>query len=158
MAHAHPHHHGHDHGASVSRKLVIASSANAAFVVVELAVGFYANSLALIGDALHNFTDVVALLLALLAVRLERRPATSEKTYGYQRAGILAAFANAATLVALTAFLFVEAFRRLGAPHAVDSALMLATAAVAVVLNGGAMLLLRADGKDDVNIRSAVLH
>lgn len=157
MAHAH-HHHGHDHGASVSRKLVIASSANAAFVVIELAIGFYANSLSLIGDALHNFTDVVALLLALLAVRLERRPATSEKTYGYQRAGILAAFANAATLVALTAFLFVEAFQRLSTPHAVNSTLMLATAAVAMVLNSGAMLLLRADGKDDVNIRSAVLH
>jgi cobalt-zinc-cadmium efflux system protein len=73
-------------------------------------------------------------------------------------AGILAAFANAATLVALTAFLFVEAFQRLSTPHAVNSTLMLATAAVAVVLNGGAMLLLRADGKDDVNIRSAVLH
>lgn len=158
---AHAHHHPHpvsSRGASVSRRLVIASSANAMFVVVELAAGLYAGSLSLVGDALHNFTDVVALLLALVAVRLERRPATSAKSYGYQRAGILAAFANAGALVALTLFLFYEAFQRLHATHAVDSTLMLVTATVAVAINGGAMLLLRADGKDDVNIRSAVLH
>lgn len=160
MAHAHHHHHPHALSArgGVSRRLVIASAANAIFVVVELAAGFYAGSLSLVGDALHNFTDVVALLLALVAVRLERRPATSEKSYGYQRAGILAAFANAGALVAMTLFLFYEGFQRLHATHAINSTLMLVTATVAVVINGSAMLLLRADGKDDVNIRSAVLH
>jgi cobalt-zinc-cadmium efflux system protein len=158
MAHDHHHGHAHRHAENLSRKLIIATGANAFFVVVELVMGFTAGSLALIGDALHNFTDVVALLLALFAVRLARRPPTTEKSYGYHRAGILAAFVNAGVLVGLTLFLFVEAFQRLSAPHDVDNTLMLITAAVAVLINGGAMLLLRADGRDDVNIRSAVMH
>ena len=156
MPHSH-HHHPHA-DSNVSRKLTIASAANAAFVVIELAVGVYAGSLALVGDALHNFTDVMALLLALVAVRIEKRPATHEKTYGYQRAGILAAFVNGAALIGFTVYLFYEAIQRLRTPHDVDSLLMLGTAAVAVVLNGSTMLLLRREGKDDVNIRSAVVH
>src|SRR6266576_1453530 len=104
----HHHHHG-----TVSRKLVIASIATALFVAVEIVVGIRANSLALVGDALHNVTDTLALLLALFAVRLERRPATSAKSYGYHRAGVVAAFINAGTLVAFTIFIFVEAIDRL---------------------------------------------
>ena len=154
------HHHSHDHPhpQSVSRKLVIAASATFLFVLVEAAIGFFAGSLALVGDSLHNFTDTVALLLALLAVRMERRPATTAKTYGYQRAGILAAFINAGTLVGFTVFIFIEAFERFRTPQAVDSRLMLATAAVAVVLNAAITFALRREGKHDVNIRSAVVH
>ncbi|MGZ4777896.1 MAG: cation diffusion facilitator family transporter, partial [Thermoanaerobaculia bacterium] len=83
----------------MSRKLLIASILTALFVVVELLAGWYAHSLALIGDAFHNVTDALALIIALIAVRLEQRPATEEKSFGYQRAGILAAFVNAGTLV-----------------------------------------------------------
>ena len=153
---AHDHHHG-SRGA-VSRKLLIASIATAIFVVVEIVAGIRANSLALIGDALHNVTDTLALLLAMFAVRLERRPATSAKSYGWHRAGVLAAFINAGALAAFTIFLFVEAAQRLRAPAAVNSTAMLITASAALLLNGSITLWLRAHGRDDLNIRGAVLH
>jgi cobalt-zinc-cadmium efflux system protein len=153
MAHRHDHDHSH-----VSRKLVIASVATIAFVVIEVAVGFWAHSLSLIGDAIHNFTDTLALVLALVAVRLERRPGTAEKSYGYHRAGVLTAFVNAGALVALTIYIFWEAVARLRAPHAVDSRAMLITAAAALVLNSAITMWLREAGRHDLNIRSAVLH
>src|SRR5438128_2322090 len=149
--------HHHDHSA-VSRKLVIASIATIAFVVVESAVGMWAHSLALIGDAIHNFTDTLALLLALVGVLMERRPATAAKSYGYQRAGVLTAFVNAGALVALTMYIFWEAVARLRAPQPVDSRAMLVTAAVALVLNSAITLWLREAGRHDINIHSAMLH
>jgi len=150
----------HDHapGASVSRKLIVASSATFAFVLVELSVGILANSLALIGDAFHNFTDTLALLLALLAVRLERRPANAVKSYGYQRAGVVAAFVNAGTLAAFTLFIFIEAIARLRVPKPVNAQWMLITAIVAVALNAWITVWLRREGRSDLNIHSAVLH
>jgi cobalt-zinc-cadmium efflux system protein len=152
------HGHDHDHSQHVSRKLVIATIATLVFVFVEVAVGFFGHSLALVGDALHNFTDTLALLLAWFAVRLERRPATSSKSYGYQRAGILSAFINAGTLVAFTVFIFVEAVERLRKPAAVNTTSMLITAAIALLLNTWITLSLHREGKHDVNIRSAVIH
>src|SRR6202163_5174811 len=112
--------HAHTSG-DVSHKLFIASAITFLFTIAQLPVGIWANSLALIGDALHNFTDVLALLLAFSAVHLERRPATAEKSYGYQRAGVIAAFINAATLAAFTIFIFFEAIRRLSMPKAVNT-------------------------------------
>ena len=153
--HSHAHH---SPSAGVSRKLIIASCATLSFVVIELTVGIKAHSLALVGDAFHNFTDTLALLLALFAIRLERRPATSAKSYGYHRAGVLAAFINAGVLVALTIFLFIESADRLQHPAAVDSQAMLLTAIVAVVLNGAITLSLRSEGKHDLNVRGAALH
>ena len=146
------------HHVQVSRKLLLASIATFAFVIVELGIGVVANSLALIGDALHNFTDTLALLLALFAVRLEKKPATAEKSYGYHRAGVVTAFINAGTLVALTIYIFVEAIHRLRTEHAVDARWMMITAAVAVLLNTAITLALRDEGRHDLNIRSAVLH
>src|SRR5436305_509364 len=150
--------HHHDHHSQTSHKLIAASVATILFVVLETGVGVWAQSLALIGDAIHNFTDTLALLLAFLAVRLERRPATAAKSYGYQRAGVLTAFVNAGALVALTIYLFWEAIARLRAPQTVDSRAMLITAAVALVLNSAITLWLREAGRHDINIRSAVLH
>jgi cobalt-zinc-cadmium efflux system protein len=159
MAHDHKHHHHHPpHDGNVSRKLVIATIATGLFVVIEAVIGFRSNSLALVGDALHNFTDALALLLALAAVRFEKRPANPGKSYGYHRAGVLAAFINAGTLAAFTIYIFVEAFQRLRAPEAVNSLAMLVTAAIALVLNGSITWSLHNEGKDDLNIRSAVLH
>ncbi|HEX2120607.1 MAG TPA: cation diffusion facilitator family transporter, partial [Thermoanaerobaculia bacterium] len=135
MAHAHPHSHHHHHHDSVSRKLTIATTANALVVVAEIAAGLYAGSLALLGDALHNLTDAGALVIALIAVRLERRPPTTAKSFGYQRAGILAAFINAGLLVAFTFFIFTEAYERLQNPQAVQTTTMLIAAAVALIVN-----------------------
>ena len=157
MAHDHDHLH-HGHHAAVSRKLTIATVATLLFVVVQLVVGYAANSLAVISDAVHNFTDGIALVLALIAVRLERRPATDEKSYGYHRAGILAAFVNAALLVAFTFYIFVEAVERFRAPAPVNDIAMILVAAGGIALNVAITVSLRREGKEDVNIRGAVAH
>src|SRR5215210_6209204 len=154
MAHAHHHHHHHD----VTRKLTLATAANLLVVVAELTVGAWSGSLGLIGDALHNLTDALALVIALIAVRLEKRAPTTEKSFGYQRAGILAAFINAAMLVAFTFLIFREAYARLRAPHPVQTSLMLVTAAVALLVNGLTALSLRQESRHDVNIRGAFVH
>lgn len=158
MGHHHHHHHSAAELPSLSRKLLIATIATMLFVIVELFAGWMANSLALIGDAVHNFTDTLALALALIAVRVERRPATPSKTYGYHRAGVLAAFINSGTLAAFTIFIFWEALQRLRTPEVVNSRMMLIVAAIAFVLNATITWSLRREGHDDLNIRSAMLH
>ena len=158
--HSHDHAHaGHDHSSpTVTRKLTFAAAATFLFVVLEMAIGAWSGSLALISDSIHNLTDTAALLLALFALLMERRPATHAKTYGYQKAGILAAFINSAALAAFTLFIFWEAVVRLRHPEPVNSGAMLITAAFAIVLNGGITMLLHGHGRDDINIRSAVIH
>jgi len=152
------HHHHHHASLAISRKLTIAAIANAVIVIAELVVGFASGSLSLIGDALHNLTDAAALVLTLIAVRLERRPATTAKTYGYQRAGVLAAFVNSAVLLALTGMVAKEAIERLRTPHAVETSAMFITAAIAMLINAATAMSLRRDGRSDVNIRSAMIH
>lgn len=159
MAHAHHGHaHHHHHAANVSRKLTIATIANVLVVVTEIGIGIYAGSLALVGDALHNLTDAGALVIALVAVRLERRTPTAAKSFGYQRAGILAAFINAGLLAAFALFIFRESWTRLHAPQEIHTSAMMIMAAIALFVNGATALSLREDGRDDVNIRGAVLH
>jgi cobalt-zinc-cadmium efflux system protein len=153
MAHDHHHHH-----ASVSRKLTIATAANVLVVLAEIFIGIYAGSLALVGDALHNLTDVAALLIALVAVRLERRTPTREKSFGYQRAGILAAFVNAGLLVAFTLFLFRESWSRLQTPHAVETSAMLIMATIALLVNAATALSIHHESREDVNVRGAFVH
>lgn len=152
------HQHTHSPTSSVSRKLVAGAILTTLFVAVQAGAGYFSGSLALVSDSIHNLTDSVALVLALLAVRLERRPPTQEKTFGYHRAGILAAFVNAATLTALTIFIFVEAIDRFRHPQPVNAVTMIAVSIVAIALNLGITLSLRQEGKHDVNIRAAVVH
>jgi cobalt-zinc-cadmium efflux system protein len=162
MAHDHHGHHHHhrpaESGPGVSTKLAISTIATFLLVLIEVWIGLYASSLALVGDALHNLTDTLALLLALFAVRLERKPPTTAKSYGYHRAGVLAAFINAGTLVAFTLFIFAEAAHRFQQPHNVSSTPMLVTAIAALLLNAAITLWLLGDGKHDLNIRGAVVH
>src|SRR5687768_13802916 len=146
------------HRAALSRKLGIATALTLLFFGVELGIGIYANSLALIGDAFHNVTDAIALLLAMFVIHLERRPPTRGKTYGYQKAGILAAFVNAAMLVGITAYLLLEAWDRFRQPETVDSFWMLIAAGLALIMNGTITMWLRREGRRDVNVRSAVIH
>ncbi len=154
--------HGHDHSGAVARglslKLLVSTVATLLFVALEFAVGIWANALALIGDGFHNLTDAVALVLALFVVWVERRPATPSKSFGYQRAGILAAFVNAGVLVAFTLYLFVEAWHRLRHPEPVQSGSMIVVAAVGILLNVGISVWLRQESRDDLNIRAAVIH
>lgn len=159
MAHHHPHHgHGHDHSHAVSRKLTIATGANLLVVIAELIAGYMAGSLALIGDALHNLTDSLALVIALVAVRLERRAPTTEKSFGYRRAGVLAAFINSGILMTFTLLLFKEAVERLREPHAVQPTLMLVIAGAALLVNTATAISIRHDSRGDVNLRGAFVH
>ncbi len=128
------------------------------FVVVEVATGLQAHSLALLSDAGHNFTDALALLLAWFGFYLQSKPADETKTYGYHRAGVLSAFVNALTLVGLSAWIFYESIGRLRQPETVHEWVMLAVAALGLLLNGGIMLALRGASRHDINIRSAFVH
>jgi cobalt-zinc-cadmium efflux system protein len=153
--HAHAGHHRHETGPS--RVLKFSLLLTLAYIVLLLIAGVRAHSLALLSEAGHNASDFLALLLSLIAVYLQARPPTSTKTYGYDRAGVLAAFINAAALVVLAFFIFYEAFKRMQAPVAVHPGTIMWVAATGVVMNGViAWLLYRASR--DVNIRSAFLH
>ena len=132
--------------------------ATTAFVLVELIAGLQAHSLALLSDAGHNFTDALALGLAWAAFYLQSKPADETKTYGYHRAGVLAAFINALTLVALSVWILYESVLRLRAPEPVNDTIMMAVAGLGLVLNGSIMLALRAASRNDINVRSAFVH
>src|SRR6267154_6889404 len=154
-------HASHGGGERTSRVLRVSLVVTAAYIVLLVAAGIRAHSLALLSEAGHNLSDFLALLLSLVAVYLQSRPANSTKTYGYHRAGVLAALVNAVSLVAVAFFIFYEAFRRLQRPEAVQASVMMWVAAAGVVMNGViALLLYRSGGRSggDVNIRSALLH
>lgn len=127
------------------------------YIVLLVVAGIRAHSLALLSEAGHNLSDFLALLLSLAAVYLEGRPPSATKTYGYRRAGVLAALVNSLTLVLVAFFIFYEAFKRLQNPGKVHAGTMIWVAAAGVVMNGAIALLLWRSGRD-VNIRSAVLH
>ena len=153
--------HVHVHsGSGPKRVLKISLVVTAAYIVLLVVAGFRAHSLALLSEAGHNLSDFLALLLSLVAVYLQSRPASSTKTYGYHRAGVLAALVNAVSLVAVSCFIFYEAFRRLQHPVHVQASVMMWVAAAGVVMNGVIALMLyrSAERGGDVNIRSALLH
>jgi cobalt-zinc-cadmium efflux system protein len=127
-------------------------------VAAEILAGIQAHSLALVSDAGHNFTDALALLLAWFGFYLETKPADEIKTYGYHRAGVLSAFVNALTLLALSAWIFYESALRLRHPPAVHEGVMMAVAALGLVLNGGIMWALQSASRHDLNVRSAFVH
>jgi cobalt-zinc-cadmium efflux system protein len=152
------HSHSHAHVSGTGRILWWSLLATFGFVGLEVVAGIRAHSLALISDAGHNFTDGLALLLAWFGFYLQSRPANEVKTYGYQRAGVLTAFVNALTLVALAGWIFYESWQRLWHPQAVNQNVMMLVAAGGMVLNGGIMWGLRAARQNDINIRSAFVH
>lgn len=131
--------------------------ATLAYVVVTLVAGLRAHSLALLSEAGHNASDFLALLLSFVAVYFQTRPADHARTFGYQRAGVLAAFVNAATLIFISIWIAVEAIHRLYAPVAVHPRTMMIVAAAGVVMNGVIAALLWGVARD-VNMRSAFLH
>jgi cobalt-zinc-cadmium efflux system protein len=132
--------------------------ATSTFVAIELVAGLKAGSLALLSDAGHNFTDALALGLAWAGFYLQSKPADETKTYGYHRAGVLSAFVNALTLVALSVWILYESVIRLRAPEPVNETIMMVVAGLGLVMNGGIMLALKAASRDDINIRSAFVH
>ena len=154
MAHSHHHHDPHATG----RVLAISLAATVVFVVIELWTGVWSGSLALISDAGHNFTDALALLLAMFGVWLQDRPADERKTYGYHRGGVLAAFVNALVLVLLSGYLLWESYERLRSPQAVHEGTMMVVAGLGLALNAGILLGLRRTDSHDLNVRAASVH
>jgi cobalt-zinc-cadmium efflux system protein len=131
--------------------------ATLAYIVLTVVAGIQARSLALLSEAGHNVSDFLALLLSSVAVYVQMRPPTSRKTFGYQRAGVLAAFVNALSLVALSFYLMYEAAHRLYAPQVVEADVMMLVAGAGVIMNAAIAYALFRTSRD-VNIRSAFLH
>jgi cobalt-zinc-cadmium efflux system protein len=140
-----------------TRRLAISLAMNAGLVVAQVALGLVARSTGLLADAGHNLTDVGALVLSMVAVRLALRPPSAERSFGNHRATILAALANASLIAVVTALIVVGSVHRLGHPEHVRAGLVVVVASLGLVVNGVAALVLR-DGSSDLNMRSAVLH
>ena len=166
--HAHDHDHGHSHGLGghshvslpaegMTLALGAAVVATFALVAVELLAGYAGHSIALVSDAVHNLTDVPTLVLSWLAMRWAAKPPTPQKTYGYHRAGILAAFVNAMLLTLVSLGLIYESVLRLRTPVEVKTGLMLWVSVFALLINGGITLAL-SSSRRDLNLRSVWIH
>ena len=172
-SHAHAHSHGHSHSNSghahdgghaghahppmQASVLAWAMAATLGLVIAEIFGGLLGRSVALLNDAVHNLSDVPALGISWLAMRWAQRPADSEKTYGYRRAGVLAAFTNAVLLILLAFWLGWESVERLRAPVNVIESWMIWTSVAALAVNGGITLAL-VRGRNDLNLRSILVH
>jgi cobalt-zinc-cadmium efflux system protein len=154
----HSHVHFKDLTKQTGSRMALSLAITLIFVFVEVAAGFFSNSLALLTDAAHNFTDVLALALAWWALRLTTQPASHQKTYGYHRAGILAALVNSTTLVIIALGIFYEAYRRFTDPPEVQADVLIGVGLVAVLINVVTALLVRRGAESDLNIRAAFLH
>jgi cobalt-zinc-cadmium efflux system protein len=151
MSHTHSH-------AAAGRVLGLSIGLTLLFVVGEAVAGWWAGSLGLLSDAGHNFADALALVFSWYAVRIARRPADARRTFGYHRAGILAALANAVSLVVLALLIFWEAAHRLTSPQPVQGPVMIGVAGAAVLVNGTISIWLHGEARHDLNLRSAYLH
>jgi cobalt-zinc-cadmium efflux system protein len=162
LSHEHRHgpshdHHGHAHPVMQPSVLAWAIAATLALVIAEVFGGILGRSVALLNDAVHNLSDVPALGLSWLAMRWAQRPADSDRTYGYHRAGTLAAFTNAVVLVFLSLWLAYEAIERLRSPVQAVESWMICTSVAALLVNGGITLAL-VRGRADLNLRSILVH
>lgn len=158
MSHNHTHSHGHNHPQPNLHRLKLVFGINLFFLTVEVIGGLLTNSMALLSDAGHMLTDVLALLIAIIAAKLAQRPPTPQKTFGLLRAEVLGAFLNGASLVLVVGVIFSEAVRRLSAPPEILSGWMLPVAVAGLIANGLSVWLLHADRKRNVNMEGAFLH
>jgi cobalt-zinc-cadmium efflux system protein len=156
-SHVHGSEHGHAHPPMRASVLGWAMVATLGLVVAEVFGGFLGRSVALLNDAVHNLSDVPALGISWLAMWLAQRPADSDRTYGYHRAGTLAAFTNAILLILLSLWLGYEAIERLRTPETVVESWMIWTSLAALLVNGGITLAL-VRGHSDLNLRSILVH
>lgn len=154
----HTHSHVGDLAEQTTKRLALSLSLTAAFVIVEIIAGIFGNSLALLTDAAHNFTDVVALGLSWYALRIAAKPANAGKTFGYHRVGILVALVNSTTLILIAFGIFYEAWKRLLAPPVIDSGILIGVGAVAFLVNAGTAWLVHKGSEHDLNLRSTFLH
>ncbi|MBP5365702.1 MAG: cation transporter [Bacteroidales bacterium] len=157
--HSHHHHHHHDSRLkSLNAIFVIGIVLNALFVAVEAAVGLWTDSLSLLSDAGHNLSDVFSLVLAMLAFKLAKVPATKKYTYGYRKSTILISLLNAVILLVAVGVIVVESIGKIFAPAPIDGNAVSITAGIGIVVNGLTAILLLKSQKNDLNVRGAFLH
>jgi len=151
------HHHHHHHDVKGLR-LLITIFLNVIITLSQIIGGIYSGSLALLSDALHNFSDVMTLVITYVANRMARRSPTHGKTFGYKRAEIIAALFNASVLVGTGIFLIIEAAQRVVKPEPVDSTIVIVLALLGIVFNAASLLLIKEDAHHNMNIKAAYLH
>src|SRR6185436_12950342 len=157
-SYTHSHSHFGDLAHQTTRRLALSLVLTLAFVIIEIIAGFISNSLALLTDAAHNFTDVIALGLSWYALRISTQPAHAGKTYGYHRVGILVALVNSTTLILISIGIFYEAYHRFLAPPEVDAPILIGVGTVAFIINAVTAWLVQKGSDHDLNLRSAFVH
>ncbi len=157
MSHS-DHHHHHSHNIVNEKNLIITMFLNFLITVVELIGGILSGSLSLISDALHNFSDGIAVIITFIAIRLSNKPKTFKHTFGFKRAEIIAAVINAATLIIISIYLIKEAIIRFYEPNFIEGTLMIIVASIGFIANSIGTFLLNKGKKDNINIKAAYLH
>lgn len=159
MSHEHSHQHNHAINAeSLNKAFIIGIVLNLAFVVIEFAAGFWFDSLALLSDAGHNLSDVVSLVLALLAFRLAKVKANERYTYGYKKSTILVSLLNAVILLVAVGAIVIESIHKLNNPAVVPGGAIAWVAGVGVLINAFTAFLFMKDKEKDLNVKGAYLH
>lgn len=159
MGHHHSHNHsGHHHPDLKGRNLIISILLNILITLSQVVGGLISGSLSLLSDALHNFSDVLSLIVSYIANLLAKKPSSNNKTFGYKRAEIIAAFVNAATLMVVAIILILEAIERFQNPQEVESNLVIWLSLLGIAANGFSVLLLKRDADSNMNMKSAYLH
>ncbi len=150
-------HHDHVHDTK-DKNLMVSILLNIVITAAQVIGGILSGSLSLLSDALHNFSDVLSLVVSYVASKLSKQKASKHRTFGYKRAEILAAFVNAATLIIVAIILIKEAIERFKHPQIIESNLVIWLALLAIIGNGFSVLLLKKDSKNNINIKSAYVH
>lgn len=148
------HHHRHVSG----KNLFITIILNIIITLAQIVGGIFSGSLALLSDAMHNFSDVLSLVIAYVANRFAARPSSQSKTFGYKRAEILATLFNASVLFGIGIFLIIESFHKFYHPEVVNSIWVIGLGALSIVLNAVSVLLVKDDADNNMNIKAAYLH
>lgn len=150
------HHHHHHHVSG--KNLFITILLNVIITVAQIVGGIVSGSLALLSDAMHNFSDVLSLVIAYGANRLSSRPSNAEKTFGYHRAEILAALFNSSVLIGISIYLIIEAFSKLYHPQPIDSTWVIALGTLGIVVNALSVWMVKEDAEENMNLQAAYLH
>ncbi len=156
MGHNHSgHNHHHD---AKGKKLFITILLNIFITVAQIIGGLLSGSLALISDAMHNFSDVMALVISWIADKIARRKYSKKQTFGFKRAEILAALINIVTIIFIAVKILIEAITRFGNPVEVTGLIVILLAGFSIIMNGASVLIIKKDAKNNMNIKSAYLH
>jgi len=148
----------HAHGDLKGKKLGISILLNITITIAQVVGGFISGSLSLLSDAMHNFSDVISLIISYIADKLTKKKYTLQQTFGYKRAEIIAAFINTAILLVIAVILAEEAISRFKQPVVIESLWVIVLAILSILVNGGSVLLLKQDASENMNIKSAYLH